>query len=80
MNIKQTLIGLKNKLGKALLVGGAAVATTVMARADDGFNAHAVTADFSTAAQTAATVVASIAALSCGIAVYKKVKGYFTKA
>jgi hypothetical protein len=79
MNIKQKLVGLKNKLGSALLVGGAAIATTVSARAE-GFSADTVTAGFSTAATTAGAIVASIAALSCGIAVYKKVKGYFSKA
>lgn len=79
VNIKQKLVGLKNKLGSALLVGGAAVATTVSARAE-GFDSSTITAEFSTAATLAGTIVAAIAALSVGVAVYKKIKSFFSKA
>jgi hypothetical protein len=79
VNIKQKLVGLKNKLGSCLLVGGAVAASAVSARAE-GFDSATITGEFSTAATLAGTIVAAIAALSVGVAVYKKIKSFFSKA
>lgn len=61
------------------MVVGSGLVLAISARAAD-FDAAVATAGFSTAAATAATLVGSLIALGAGIAVYKKIKGYFSKA
>lgn len=69
---------LLNKYRNHIVTAGVVVLSSVAARAADG-DLAASTASLSTAVTTAGTVVAGLVALGAGLAVYKKVKGYFSR-